>query len=642
MTMGTIGWRFPPLAGGLQQGAADNNIEGFKGEKVIDNLARELCQNSLDAKNKKDDKPVRIVFTLQYVPTKKFAAIWDYQTCLKGCRAYWKDHADARLQQLLSDAEAMMAQPTIPILVVSDYHTTGLFGSHGGSPASPWAALVQSSGVSAKNDPNSSGSYGIGKNAPFACSDLRVVFYNTVADDGAAFIGVARLASTQNEAGKGTQSTGMYQYNDDEREDWHPIYHRDDSFSQYMDRQEQGTDVIIAGFNETDQWMDNVEWAVLKNFFVAIHENKLDVTLYDGHEKRIIRKDTLPELMARYGEEKATTDQKKTYELYTAFTCHDEKEVLSILGKESHDVDIYIKLDSSYHRTIGRFRATGMLVGMKRKNLMQGFAVSVVVRSREVGAILKETEPPMHNEWDYKLISKQDKEKRKKAKEVIEAIDKGVNDILNSLIDKHVSDSMDAVGMSEYLPDDNDGTDDVGSGTDLLRQRVEVKDIRRKNDNAPDNERSGKPGTGKKGRGHGRHNGTISRGGGKNPNVEGTGDDRGTKHGDGSNRLVIPTLRGQRIFSLDAAGTTYRMVMMPIYSYEEVYITCAAHGEDGNEEALNFESCTHGNRPIPLSKDKKKAGPFTMRANEVIQLTAQFAQKGRFRIGLGVEGKRSK
>lgn len=45
-----IGWRFPPLSGGTKQGFNNNDVEAFRGEELMDNLAREICQNSLDAK----------------------------------------------------------------------------------------------------------------------------------------------------------------------------------------------------------------------------------------------------------------------------------------------------------------------------------------------------------------------------------------------------------------------------------------------------------------------------------------------------------------------------------------------------------------------------------------------------------------
>ena len=44
-----ISWRFPPLSGGSKQGYTNNDIEGFKGEELIDNLAREISLNELPA-----------------------------------------------------------------------------------------------------------------------------------------------------------------------------------------------------------------------------------------------------------------------------------------------------------------------------------------------------------------------------------------------------------------------------------------------------------------------------------------------------------------------------------------------------------------------------------------------------------------
>lgn len=34
--MAYIGWRFPPLSGGTRQTYTSNDIEGFKGEELID------------------------------------------------------------------------------------------------------------------------------------------------------------------------------------------------------------------------------------------------------------------------------------------------------------------------------------------------------------------------------------------------------------------------------------------------------------------------------------------------------------------------------------------------------------------------------------------------------------------------------
>ena len=64
--MANVGWRFPPLSGGTRQGYTNNDIEVFKGQELIDNLAREICQNSLDARIEHSKEPVRMVFELRH------------------------------------------------------------------------------------------------------------------------------------------------------------------------------------------------------------------------------------------------------------------------------------------------------------------------------------------------------------------------------------------------------------------------------------------------------------------------------------------------------------------------------------------------------------------------------------------------
>jgi len=179
-----IGWRFPPLSGGTKQGYTNNDIEGFKGEELIDNLAREICQNSLDAHAGDNDDPVKVVFEMRKVETNAHEVFSGYERCLKGCRDYWSRggvvELDAKLKTFLENAEVTLQDPTINVLVASDYNTKGLIGNHNlDEISSPWEALTGADGMSVKPDDNSGGSFGIGKNAPFACSSLSMVFYNT-------------------------------------------------------------------------------------------------------------------------------------------------------------------------------------------------------------------------------------------------------------------------------------------------------------------------------------------------------------------------------------------------------------------------------------------------------------------------------
>lgn len=103
----------------------------------------------------------------------------------------------------------------IDVLRISDFNTKGLQGSEQ-EYNTPWHNLVKAAGVSGK-DGSDGGSYGIGKAAPFACSDIRTLFYATKDIDGlSAFQGIAKLVSFQEKTFFGkdkdsiTSGTGYY------------------------------------------------------------------------------------------------------------------------------------------------------------------------------------------------------------------------------------------------------------------------------------------------------------------------------------------------------------------------------------------------------------------------------------------------
>jgi len=268
-----INWMFPPLNGGNEQGYTNSGIELFRGEELIENLAREICQNSLDAKNKSTENPVLVSFEMRTVNKSKYDVFTDFSNCITGCKNYWihgnNNYMDEKLKRFIARAENTLLNDEIPILVVSDYSTTGLTGSNK-VKQSVWKALTHSDGTSLKNDSGSGGSYGIGKNAPFACSELSMVFYNTYAvDEIKAFKGVCRLATILDRDGNPTQGVGHYQRN--ETDNWQPIFAKDNSaFRDLFNRDDYGTDIIIIGFSESENWDTLIKKAVINHFFPAI------------------------------------------------------------------------------------------------------------------------------------------------------------------------------------------------------------------------------------------------------------------------------------------------------------------------------------------------------------------------------------
>lgn len=634
-----IGWNFSLLASAPQEGFTNNDVVGFKGKSLMDNFAREICQNSLDAHNDDNNDPVKVVFELRYVKS-DYNIFKEYAQCIAGCRAYWNGKMDPSLKRFVEGAEKALAKESIPVMVVSDYNTSGLYGSRSDDDQSPWYCLVKSIGVTAKKTNTSGGSYGIGKNAPYACSALSMVCYNTKAEDGeSAFIGASQMATMLNKDGKPTHRNGRYQNNDDVNEKWLPVYPEDkEDFRDLFQRDEQGTDVIVTGFNQIDDWDKKITKAVINNFFVAICEKHLVVEVKDDKNRIVIDASTIVELYKKYSKENSVL---KAYQLYTAFTAPDYFEHISIFEKD--DVDVYVKVDADYKQTVANFRNTGMLVGNYSKRIGLHYAVVVVVRGTELDALLRETEPPCHDKWDFEQIDVEEKDKRKRAKNAINQIASFVKEFLKSKINVVTEDIVDAVGVGEYLPDDVEG----GFGEkneDSLKVKVKIDKVSQPKKRTITNTVTPKLGVDKSGNGK-----NTNKGGNTNPPrpkplrprppvpkpprppKPSVPDNSVTVITDGKETVLGPDeLIAQRAFPVDVAKGAYRIVVKPKRGHNQLYVTCFAVGEDGKKDALGMSSFTcNGNK---INVKNGKAGPIKVAANAPAVFLTNFDKKEKMKV----------
>ena len=169
--MGTLNWRFPRLDDGEEHGINDGGIATFKGSELYDNLAREICQNSLDAKAP-GESTVVVEFKSKSIKKADYSALVGLDEIFNECEDYWSQKTEPKLRNFLDEAKNKLAQEYIDFLVISDYNTKGLSGAKADiREKSVWRALTHSDGVTQKEQ-GSGGSYGIGKNAPFACSSF--------------------------------------------------------------------------------------------------------------------------------------------------------------------------------------------------------------------------------------------------------------------------------------------------------------------------------------------------------------------------------------------------------------------------------------------------------------------------------------
>lgn len=461
-----IGWRFPKTNWGSENGKNDPGIETFRGNPYPA-LAREPIQNSLDAATS-SKKPVRVEFSVFKLPKDKFPGRKEYIEVLKRCMADAKKGSDTEKE--MEAALKAIEQDEIYFMKVSDFNTSGLSGSEE-LRGTDWHRLIKVVGDSDKEE-TSGGSFGIGKHAPFVCSDLKVVFYNTKDSSGKkAFQGVAKLITFMDK-GEPHQATGFY----GEVDKIQPIKGMsevDDAF----DRNEIGTDLFVAGFDYRETWIDEIIESTISSFFVAIHEGTLEVKVGD----RLINQNTLPTFIEELKENGSKNKVINYYEVLTSESAtFFERENFEGLG----NVQLYIENKTTYNKKIAMVRKTGMVI-RERQNyqIPNKYSGVLLIKGDAFNKELKRVENPTHTDWEFK---------RKKDVKVIKAalnkLYEWMNESIKSISLFEKTESFDVDELSQFLPDDNDenefndnSSDNEGeSGRPLKPNLYKVKPKRKK------------------------------------------------------------------------------------------------------------------------------------------------------------------
>lgn len=395
-------WNFPSNNYGQILGIADSGIETFKGTP-IKSLAREICQNSLDAALD-NNEPTRIEFKAFEIAPRQIPDYTNLEDALKRALDFWSQQQSDKAKTFFKKALEVIHKPAITCLRISDFNTSGLVGSRE-EYNSPWCNLTKSSGASDKSGSNG-GSFGIGKFAPYACSALRTVFYSTIdKDDVCASQGVSRLTSFKNKKNEITQGTGFY--GNDKNSPMYKQYSLDPAYSRNAEN--SGTDIYITAFTGDKGWQHQMVASVLDGFLYAIYNGTLVVDV-DGI---IISKDTLADLMISHKE----YFNEHADEYYQALT--DEKLARTFIKELTDDPEVIGKLTlrliimPSFSRRVAMIRQTGMKI--KDKGNINGlipFAGTLFIEGDAINSYLRSLENPQHIEWEVERAENKSKANR--------------------------------------------------------------------------------------------------------------------------------------------------------------------------------------------------------------------------------------
>ena len=453
-------WVFPSNNHGQINGIADSGVETFKGTP-IKSLAREICQNSLDA-HLENGQPTRVCFETFQIPADQIPDIEGLNNAFSKSLDFWSLQSSDKAKKFFKNALKVSAQPLITCLRISDFNTTGLSGSRA-EYNTPWCNLTKSTGASDK-DGSRGGSFGIGKFAPYACSDFRTVFYSTsVTVEEEAYQGVARLTSFK-ENGDITQGVGYFGGSKNS-----PIYKQislDPSFVRASG--ESGTDIFILAFNGDKHWKDDLIASVLDGFLYAVYRGDLIVDI-EGIE---VSKSELPKLMEQYTGQFAENADK----YYTVLMADKEKaptfeaDILD-MGK----VVLRMMIQSDMHKRCAMVRKTGMKI-MDRGYISAiiPFAAVLYIEGEKLNNYLRSLENPQHTKWE---IDRADN------KSMARAVDKAIMTFIKGCLDElkknDAEESIDP-SLGEFLAfDEQEGEQKPEDPKEDISDRIKSIEVKR-------------------------------------------------------------------------------------------------------------------------------------------------------------------
>ena len=434
-------WRFPGNNFTKDEGLDTADMETFK-KDFLSSLARELCQNTIDARRDDNNKPARIVFKSFEISKYDIPQREAIEKQIKACQETWK----GKIHKQLLDMEKEIKKDKIVCLRVSDFNTKGLVGVNLGGDDTSWHNLIHGSGISDKGG-SSGGSKGIGKYATFVASSINTVFYSTkTIKDEEGFEGICKLCSAKQE-GTDEKTLGIGYYGADDKNKPIPCQlFLDPSF---QERNESGTDIYIIGFKNETNWKQSVVSKVLESFISAIMFDNLEVEV-DG---TVLNKANLKDIV--FNDDLIRKEHKKSIvSQYLLLTSEDRMEdIITVDGYG--DVTLYLlELEEEYEKyatnKVVMIRYPFMKIKDSQKVTTLPCSAMCIIGDNALNRTFRDVENPQHTDWEFKRIN--DESVRS---EVINVYQQLMQKIQATIAD-HLSSSnntkTDLEGAGEYLP----------------------------------------------------------------------------------------------------------------------------------------------------------------------------------------------
>lgn len=449
-------WFFAEAPINQDLGPNDPKFETFKPD--INSLIRESIQNSLDAVDD-DSVPVRMSFRIRGFQRDSFPSFFELKEHIDGCLRYWGNDAANVFNPIKQSLELANGRDRMYYIEVSDANTTGMDYERGNNKTK-FHGFLHSTGASNKKRANSGGSFGIGKAAYFAMSPIRTIIVSTMTQNSEneishTFQGVSMLCTHKMADETLCTPTGFYSTNNE-----HPITDETEIPQQFL-RTETGTSINIIGVqinSQEDKFTiyEEMKIAVLRNFWLAIFNNKLDVTIGDEE----ITSDNVEQLVERYFSDLSDNGRKgninpRAYLELVKNAKPDDNRYILIEDTLPHlgDVRLYIYRHQDGRARIQYFRMPNMMVKREKLSFGNNFFAVFICDNPEGDKKLRKLETVAHDDWQAENWKPRDEGNKvsREAKAIIDELNRFIYESIDKAFGTSQQESMEIAGLDRYL-----------------------------------------------------------------------------------------------------------------------------------------------------------------------------------------------
>lgn len=545
-----IGWNHPVDTANQWDGFNHSGMQHFAGNPIR-SLAREIIQNSLDAR-KTESEPVVVKVKIKDIPVSSIPNLEELKATISLCdKVSSKEGRKAEI--FFREAKKQLGKKNVQILEISDHNTHGMKGPS--DNGTPFYAFTKAPGQSKKPSDTASGSYGIGKFAPYTVSKLRTIFLSTVyLDDSGNSVQLTQgksILMSHDVDGDRKQGTGYWGV----KERCNPIEGLDDAIPEWLSRASNkdeldkslGSTLSIVCFDAKEGWKDMLIVSILENYFAAIWDGQLTVEIGDFE----LNKKAISTMYSQVYISKVTPviESEKNEPEQFIHSGH----YLNAYSKGVEGIEFFEERSQTTHLGLCELRIlvgdglpkkvcalrngmfiTDSLSGLKRFSDFKEFVAVFVCHDAKGNELLRAMEPPRHDDFEVELLTT--KEEQDKGRKALREIAKWVKKCLSRHAKDPVSDVTEIDELKDFFGEEGDS--DTGKAATEVNPFGEVviraKPIKHKVQSVKD---LIGPGLG------GEHEGEDDGGGGDDGSgggdgVGGTGAGTGGSGGGGERRVV--------------------------------------------------------------------------------------------------------